>query len=147
MPGSPVIFSVNTVIIINAKSGKGKTTISNFLGQSNEKIHVLSSDKFFTKSNCELYSKKLSNTETEGIRNIFKKYEKPHLSIGRISNEMHLLHSRVFVNYVKISISKIFKKNKVKLIILEGETLKYENILEEIKNFLTIENIKWWIMS
>ena len=144
MGGSPVEFTDKTIIIINSKSGKGKTTLAHFLAK-NKHIKVIPTDRFFTIENFNKLIKKY-NSHSSGLKSILKQYQNTKLyhNIGQIGLDINKHHANIFVDYIKNIINKIFKNESIKLIIIEGETLRHERVYELLTTFIEINNYKLW---
>jgi uridine kinase len=141
MPGSPSYFKDKSIIFICGKSGTGKTTLCSFLESHNKDIYTIHLDRYFINSNLKSYKS--------------IKYDKPYEHVGTITKLLlnNSKYKDLFIEdislYIKNYIKKILNKKNTKLILVEGYTLIYNEILDESIKKIKLEynNMYCWIMN
>lgn len=137
MPGEASVFSDVTIILIQAKSGEGKTTLANYL--SKKKEHIISMDEMSFRTFNKYYD-------------IINKVMIPNtiinsqigLIIDRVSNNTVIVNS-ILENTMNEISRLIEKNNDMKCIFIEGYTLLKSNIITELINLIKVKKIRYWV--
>ena len=129
MPGKPVSFTEKTIIMVQGKSGMGKSTLCNFLVGDRRDIKRLCTDSFFSISFVENNFKCSSGRE---FAKYLSNFQSPTDKISQISRRGDF-NKDIFCKLIHDQIKRIFKHNSCKMIILEGYTLVLcEHILSDL---------------
>jgi uridine kinase len=137
MPGKAVEFTYNTVICVEGESGKGKTTLCKFLKGTNDKIRIISLDKFYScefinSHFCDKKSNKyvgdldtLCNGNGIEFLKFLKTFKEPTTENVSIITNNAKFNARLFNNLLNAYICSIFKRQKTNLLLIEGYTMKF----------------------
>jgi len=145
MPGKPSQFTINSIIILNGDSGSGKTTMATFLKKSRKDISILRTDSFFCLSTIKKYHKYDSYND---LVKLYKNYDKPYHYINKLNTEIfkHQKITKIFEEFLKDNI-KLHFKNGIKLLIIEGTTMKIHKVIEYVEIYCKEEGYNIWSAS